>query len=67
MLVPYGAQWFLVTYWICATILPFMVRACGLRGKAEPKPFAEWLGERLFDFMGRMTLAAILWWGGFWS
>lgn len=66
-LVHYSAQSFLVSYWVVATLIPFLVRANGLRGKKPPKPLPEWLGERVSDLMSRVVLAGVLWWGGFWS
>ena len=59
-----GAQWVLATWMVIFSVLPTMLRI------AKPNPETsrmEWCGAELSRWMQRLTLIAVLYWGGFWS
>lgn len=58
-----GAQWVLATLMVVGAVLPMPFRMAGLSKKSA----VDWAGWYIGSLLEKVSLAALLWWGGFWG
>jgi len=63
-----GAQWVLLTCFVIMTVAPPFIRLGFIhQGYTSKRAWPEFWGNWFADLVGRLFVAALLIWGGFWA